>query len=627
MRLHRPVARKLLETSRSATIGEYGLIGDTRTAALVSGDGSIEWLCLPRFDSPPVFGALVGGASAGSFRVAPRMPVLRTDRRYRPDSASLEITWFLGYGRLRLTDGMVCDLDRQLLPTTLLVRHLVADDHPVDVNVFFAPRFGERHVAPRVQQRGHRLVCQWGCLALSLQSTPAVVIEPEVPVTVTVRPGTPLVIAMGIADREPLIHVEPTEAWRALLADERRWQTWADDIPADLPHRDAVLRSLITLRLLSYAPSGAPVAAPTTSLPEELGGSRNWDYRYAWPRDASIGIGAFLGVDKSHDARRFMAWLLHASRLDRPRLPVLFTLDGKPAPAERAYSHWPGYRNSRPVRVGNGARDQNQLDGYGWVVDAASLLESSGSRLGSETWRAVRGFTDEVTRSWHKPDAGIWETRAGPAQHVHSKLMAWLAIDRALRIAETHRLSRRRRERWERARSALADDIVSRGYDQARNTFTRTYGSQDLDAALLILPLIGIEAPDSPRVVGTIEAIRRDLGAGGPLLYRYPPAHDGLSGTEGAFIPCTFWLIQALAKSGQIETAIDLFDQALRLANPLDLFAEEIDPRTHEHLGNFPQALSHATLVQAALAIREAHRARRAADPTSISAPSHETRP
>jgi GH15 family glucan-1,4-alpha-glucosidase len=415
-------------------------------------------------------------------------------------------------------------------------------------------------------------------------------------------------MVLCVADREPLIHVRPTAAYAALEADEQRWAMWASEIAADLPQRDAVIRSLITLQLLTYAPSGAPVAAATTSLPEHVGGIRNWDYRYAWPRDASIGIGAFLGVDKPDEARRFMAWLLHASRLERPRLPVLFTLDGKPAPAERTYTDWPGYRNSRPVRVGNDARNQYQLDGYGWVLDAAWLLTRSGHRLYSETWRALRAFTDEVARRWPEPDTGIWETRGPPAQHVHSKMMGWLALDRALRIADTHRLSPRRRQRWQTARATLSDEILHHGYHATRNTYTRTYGSDELDAALLVLPLLGIESPDSPRVRGTIDAIRHELGAGGPLLYRYPPGRDGLPGTEGAFVPCAFWLIQALAKTGRTTEAAQLFEQILQFASPLGLYPEEIDPSTHEHLGNYPQALTHAALLQAALALRDAHR-------------------
>jgi GH15 family glucan-1,4-alpha-glucosidase len=433
-----------------------------------------------------------------------------------------------------------------------------------------------------------------------------VAIAPGRPTRITVTPDRPVTLVLAVAHHEPLVHVDPAAAWDLLAGDEERWRGWTAEIDDSLPFRECVARSLLTLRLLTYSPSGAPVAAPTTSLPEDPGGVRNWDYRYVWPRDASIGVAAFLGVGKLAEARGFLAWLLHASRLQRPRLPVLLTLHGRYAPRERELAGWPGYAGSVPVRVGNGAADQHQLDGYGWVIDAAWVLVRAGHPLYSETWRAVRGFADLVARRWHEPDAGIWELRAEPGQLVHSKLMGWLALDRALRIAETHRLGRRQRRRWHAARDAIAADVRAKGFDPARNSYVRSYGATDLDAALLILPLLGVDAIDSPRVSGTIDAIRAELGAGGPFLYRYPPGRDGLPGAEGAFLPCSFWLVQALASTGRVAEAVHLFKTLLDHASPLGLYAEEADPATGAHLGNYPQALTHAALVQAALALHEA---------------------
>ena len=585
-------------------IEDYALIGDTRTAALVSSDGAIDWLCAPRFDGDPVFGRLVGGSAAGTFGIRPASGGVIVQRRYVPQTASVETTWAVGPQRLTLIDTMVSDVAGRLLPATLLVRRVVAQTGPLSVVMEFDPRLGEHHLRPRVRRSAGGVACDWGALAVALDCAPWLDIDVGGCTRFTVAPGHAMTIVMAIAHGEPLIHVDPAAADDLVVEDQERWNAWCTEIDADLPHRDAVVRSLLTLRLLTYSPSGAPVAAPTTSLPEELGGVRNWDYRYAWPRDASIGVAAFLSVGKVDEARAFLGWLLHASRLNRPRLPALLTIHGGPVPGERTLRGWRGYAGSAPVHVGNDAAGQHQLDGYGWVLDAAWVLESSGHRLYSETWRALRSFADLVARRWRDPDAGIWEIRDDAAHHVHSKLMAWLALDRALRIGDHHRLGQRQRRRWQTARDDIREEVSARGFDPASGTYTRTYASADLDAAVLILPLLGLEAPTSARVRGTIDAVAAALGVGGGLLHRYPPGQDGLPGGEGAFLPCSFWLAQALALTGRGREARQLFAQLLDYASPLGLYAEELDPRSHAHLGNFPQALTHAALVQAALALR-----------------------
>jgi GH15 family glucan-1,4-alpha-glucosidase len=305
-------------------------------------------------------------------------------------------------------------------------------------------------------------------------------------------------------------------------------------------------------------------------------------------------------------ARAFLYWLLHASRLERPRLPALLTIHGRHVPPERELHGWPGYADSRPVRLGNGARDQHQLDIYGWVIDAMWLFVQAGDHLYGETWRAAQGMADWVADRWREPDSGLWEVRGPPAHYVHSKLMAWLALDRAVRIATTHRARSSRVARWTSERDTLAAEVTAHGVDSDHRYFVRAYGQRGTDAALLVLPVLGIEPPDSPRVIATIDAVRRELSAGGPLLYRYEPGDDGLAGGEGAFLPCSFWLAQALAATGAVDEATELMEQLLDLTSPLGLFAEEVDPTTKELLGNFPQAFTHATLVQAALAIRDA---------------------
>jgi GH15 family glucan-1,4-alpha-glucosidase len=585
-------------------IADYGVIGDTRTAALIGSDGSIDWMCVPRFDGPPLFGRLVGGPDAGAYRVGPSAPAEPVTRRYRPGTATIETTWSVCDARLTLTEGMVSDVAGRLLPTSVLVRQLRAEGAPVTVEIEFDPRLGTDRRSPRSRRPAPGLlVCSWGPTAVSLSTSEPIDVTPAVPTTVTVDPGRPLTLVLSVAHRAPLVHVPPDLVLRALRDDEARWRRWSATIDPGLPAHEHVVRSLITLRLLTYSPSNAPVAATTTSLPEALGGGRNWDYRFTWPRDASIGIGAFLGVGKHDEALGFLAWLRHASRLDRPRLPVLLSLDGRHPRAERVLESWPGYACSQPVRIGNAAAAQHQLDGYGWVLDAAWLLTRAGHVLDGETWRSMAGFADHVACHWREPDAGIWEVRDVPRHHVHSKLMAWVCLDRAIRISDGRRGASRRRHRWCEERDALAAEIRDRGFDTSRGTYTRAYDSDELDAALLVLPLVGFEPPGSPRVRDTVDAIARELDGGGPLVYRYPPGDDGIPGGEGAFLPCAFWLVQALARIGRVDEAAARLDALIDLASPLGLFSEEIDPTTGEHLGNTPQALTHAALVQAALAI------------------------
>jgi GH15 family glucan-1,4-alpha-glucosidase len=589
---------------RHIPIGDYGLIGDTRSAALVAPDGSIDWWCVTRFDDPPLFGRLVGGDDAGWFSIRPNEEARVRERAYRPETATLTTTWSVDGGELELADSLVAEVEGRFLPGTMLVRQLTARGRAIDAQLHLAPRFGySRRPALRTGRRGGALVCEGADLAIAVTSDgPA--IAADRPVDFEVRPGEPLTVVLTAVRRSALIIVPPAVAASHVARDQSGWRAWAAGIEGD-EHRAALVRSLLTLRLLTFSPSGAPVAAPTTSLPEQIGGSRNWDYRYAWPRDASIGIAAFLGVGKPQEARAFLFWLLHASRLTRPRLPVLFTLDGRPGPQEAELHGWPGYAASRPVRIGNGAANQHQLDGYGWVINAAWLLTEAGHRLYGEMWRVVAAFADRVAASWNEPDAGIWEKRGQPAHHVHSKMMAWLALDRSLRIADSRNdRYRRRRQRWRSARDCLAEEIRACGFDPHQLAYTAVYGSPELDAAMLVLPQLEIEPPSSLRVVGTVDAIRRGLGASGPLVYRYLPGTDGLDGGEGAFLPCSFWLVEALARTNRRDEAEALLTELLALGGPLGLFGEEMDPSTREHLGNYPQALTHAALVQAVLALR-----------------------
>jgi pentatricopeptide repeat protein len=589
-------------------IEDHALIGDTRTAALVTSRGEIDWMCIPRFESKPVFGSLIGGKHGGRFSVSPKA-VRGIERRYRPGSAVLETTWVTATGRARLTDGLVADLSHELLPQALLVRRLEAIEGRVDVEVIFDPRRDLGDQPKRVRKHSETLIVEWGPVALLLRSAPDFGITPEGASELRLERGERVTFVLSAADRAPGVLVGPEKAWELLQSSDRWWRNWSAQIEYEGPSAEAVTRSLLTLRLLTYAPSGAPVAAPTTSLPEDPGGERNWDYRFSWPRDASFGLTAFLGLGCRQEARAFLRWPAIASRLSRPRVQVLYDLEGRPGVREEERRDVPGYLGSLPVRTGNAACEQHQLDVYGWIVQAAWELHRGGERLSGDLWKAVEGWTDFVCGHWREPDAGMWERRGPPQHYVHSKLMGWKALDRALQLAPEYRVRPSRWERWEAERKALANDILSRGVDPVRDVYRGRYDASQPDAALLMLPGIGLEETAAPRVRATVEAIASELGGGDGLLYRYPEGTDGLGGGEGAFLACSFWMVEALCHLGRIDEAIDLFQSLCGRSNDIGLFAEQIDPATGAHLGNFPQALTHSSLIGAALAVRGASRA------------------
>jgi GH15 family glucan-1,4-alpha-glucosidase len=588
-------------------IEDHALLGDTRTAALVASDGTIVWLCAPRFDSPPVFGSILASAEGGRFAISP-LDRRRTARRYREGSAVLETVWETSTGRARLTDGMAGDVTQALLPQLLLVRRVDCLDGHVELEVLFDPRRDLGTPPTRSGRRAGALVVEWGSLALFLRTAPDLELVPSRPRRLRLAAGDSFICVLAGADRAPGVLARPEVAWSQLETTDRWWREWCDDIQYDGPSRGTVERSLLTLRLLTYAPSGAPVAAPTTSLPEEFGGERNWDYRLSWPRDASLGTAAFVGVGKHREAEIFLRWLTIASRLSRPAVQVLYDLDGRPGVSEQERWDVAGYAGSLPVRIGNAACSQHQLDVYGWIVEAAWQLERGGGVLDPDIWAAVRGWADFVCQRWREPDAGIWERRGEPQHFVHSKLMGWQALDRAIALAKRRRVRGSTLARWTAQRAALAAEIFSRGVDATRGTYVQRYGSSELDAALLMLPAIGIDPPHAPRVLRTVKAISSELGAADGLLYRY--LADELGSGEGAFIACSFWLVQALSRLGRVEKAVELFESVCGRSNDVGLFAEEIDPRTGVHLGNFPQALTHSSLVEAALSIARATRGR-----------------
>jgi GH15 family glucan-1,4-alpha-glucosidase len=398
-------------------------------------------------------------------------------------------------------------------------------------------------------------------------------------------------------------HTPPADRDGELIdGTDRWWRRWSHDIRAGQHYGEVLVRSLINLRMLTYTPTGAPVAAPTTSVPEEIGGVRNWDYRFSWPRDASVGVAAFLAVGKYAEAHAFVDWLVRCACRDETPIRVLYDLDGERSLPEREIDGVSGYRDSRPVRVGNLAEEQHQLDVYGWVIDALWNLVDAGEPLGPDGRRALTDYADYVADNWRRPDAGLWEVRDEPAHYVHSKVWAWIALDRAGRTAAALGMDAGRASRWRREGEILAGDVRRHGVDAGRGCYVRSYGSRELDSALLLLPLTGfdgVDGIDGERLSATVDTIWRELSAGDPLLYRYPVGRDGLPGSEGAFLPCTFWLLEALLRLGRRDEGLRLFEQVLDLAGDLLLLPEEIDPRTGAYLGNYPLALSQAGLVHA----------------------------
>lgn len=579
-------------------IGDYALLGDTRVAALISRRGSIDWLCVPRFDADPVFGRLIDSEHGGSFELSVEGEVDR--RSYRPETAVLETQWRGPTGSALVTDAMPVEATG-FRPQLTLVRRVECDAGEVNVRVLYDPRRGlPGKPAQRTGRRGQALLCEWGSLALVLQCFGAELTDPGQALTKRLRQGESLTLVASLADRTPAVLLTPADALGLIEATEREWRRWSHEIEYDGDFRGAVIRSLITLRLLIYSPSGAPLAAPTMALPERIGGPLNWDYRYAWPRDAGIGSGAFMACGRTQEAAAFLRWLEVASRLSLPKMAVLYTLDGTSGHREVDIAGVSGYRGSLPVRLHNAAAQQHQLDVYGWVVDAAWHLFSLGSPPDGPSWRMVRSLADFVAAHWREPDSGIWEIREAPRQHVSSKLMAYVALDRAARMAHAGGRDRGRAERWESQRDALKEQVRREGWNPTLKTYTAAYGSEDLDMSVLLVAMSEVEDDRPERISTTIDAVRSRLGAGGPLLYRY------LGVEEGAFLCGTFWMIDALARCGRIDEAEKTLADMLALGGELSLFAEEMDPASKEMLGNHPQALSHSTLVAAALSLEAA---------------------
>jgi GH15 family glucan-1,4-alpha-glucosidase len=587
-----------------APIRDYAAIGDGRTTALVARDGSIDWLCLPDVDSPPVFGRLLDAERGGCFRLEPVEP-FETERAYRPGSNVLETTFRTRSGAVRVTDALTFADHTVEAPMRELVRKVESLDGRVEMRWSVDPEFAGRRRAARIERRGSRIVFASRSDALALSTWGAG--KPEIRERGVegefVAAGEPAVLTLAAAHGEPLVFVGREQAERSLERTDRFWRKWSALTRYEGPWRDQVVRSALVLKLLVYSPSGAIVAAPTTSLPEQIGGVRNWDYRFAWLRDAAWSLDAMLTLGYHDEATAFFWWFMHASRLSRPRLGVLYRVDGGLQRGETDLEGVDGYRGSRPVRIGNAAADQEQLDIYGSVLDAAWRYSQSGKRIDKSTGKDLAKIADYVAKNWEEPDNGIWEVRGRRTHYTQSKALCWLALHRASQLAEAGVLPDRR-ERWQAAAERIRDFYERNGWEDELGSYIRAPDMRELDASLLTLALLGCEDAHADRMRRTIEAIRREL-AHGPFVYRYL-GEDGLPPGEGAFLACSFWLAACLARAGQVDEAAGRMEQLVAAGNDVGLYAEEIDPATGEFLGNFPQGLTHLALVNAATAIAEA---------------------
>jgi GH15 family glucan-1,4-alpha-glucosidase len=586
-----------------AAIEQYAVIGDGRTAALVARDGSIDWLCLPDFDSPSVFGRILDAEKGGAFELAPTTEY-ESEREYVPGTNVLTTAFRTSDGVARVTDALTLADRATLSPMRELVRRIdgVAGDVTLEWRV--TPRFDFARRAPRISRRGPAVVAESGRTAVGViaEDEEMTITEGSIAGTVRVRAGESAFVVMCATDREPLVFAGLRDAESRLVRTVEFWRSWSQRIEYDGPWRELVERSALVLKLLVFAPSAAITAAPTTSLPEWIGGARTWDYRFTWTRDAALTLVALLRLGHRDEVRSFLWWLSHATALTQPELHALYRLDGALNADEQTLDHLDGYRRSRPVRVGNGAAEQTQLDVYGEVLDALWQFAKEGGELSTHERKTAAKLADWVASNWRQPDAGIWEVRAGPAQFTHSKAMCWVALDRARRLLEGT-VSHERVRGWRAEARAIRAFVDTHGWDAKESTYVRSGDDAAPDASLLLLSLFEYDDPRGNRIASTIDAVQRELREG--VRVRRYRANDGVGEDEGGFLACSFWLVAALAKAGRLGDARKLMDELAGTANDVGLFSEEL-AADGSFLGNFPQALTHLALVSAALTLEDA---------------------
>lgn len=580
----------------ASRIEDYALLGDCQSAALVGPTGSIDWLCLPRFDSDACFAALLGTEENGFWKIAPCSPIRGVRRAYRGGTLTLETELTTDEGTISIIDFMAVGE-----ATADLIRIVVGKTGEVPVHMELALRSAYGTTVPWVRAIPGGIEAVAGPDMFRLTTT--VPLRGE-----ALRTHADFVVRAGeqvafVFDWSPshLVAPPPVEAHAALERSEGFWTEWSSRAKVEGPYAEMVKRSLLTLKALTYAPTGGIVAAPTTSLPEEIGGVRNWDYRFCWVRDATFTLYALLSAGYTDEARAWRDWLLRAAAGAPSQLQILYGIAGERRLVEVELPWLAGYEGSKPVRIGNKASEQVQLDVFGELMDTLYLCSESGLAPSDAEWALQRALVTHLETAWLQPDSGIWEVR-GPSRHfTHSKVMCWVAFDRGVKSIEKFGV-KGPLDRWRVARATIHADVCANGFDPAQNSFVQHYGSTLLDASLLMLPLVGFLPPSDPRMAGTVDAIQRTLVRDG-LVQRYlpDPRVEGLPGGEGAFLACSFWLADALVLLGRVDEARVLFERLVGLSNDLGLLSEEYEPTSRRMLGNFPQALSHVALVNTAL--------------------------
>jgi GH15 family glucan-1,4-alpha-glucosidase len=591
----RCTSRQTLGVTLAQPIEDYALIGNARTGALVGKDGSIDWLCVPRFDAPACFAALLGDSDNGCWRIAPSAPVRRVRRNYRPGTLVLETEFECDGGRVKLVDCMLsesagCDV----------VRIVQGIEGSVPMHMRFIVRFDYGSIVPWVEKTTDGLRATAGPDSVLLRSfVPMRGVDFTTVSDFTIEAGAQLPFHLiHFASHEPVpLEVDVIAACESVT---QWWRAWSSRVRAPSRWRQSVERSLITLKAMTYGPAGGIVAALTTSLPEQIGGVRNWDYRYCWVRDAAFTLNALLRAGYRDEAAQWRQWLVRAAAGRPQDLSILYGLAGERRVEECELPWLSGYCGSRPVRVGNAAYTQFQLDVYGEVMDTLHLAEETGLESQARVWELQRVLLDFLESSWQKPDYGIWEMR-GPARHfTYSKVMAWVAFDRAVQAVERFELPGPV-ARWRSCRARIHEEVCTLAYDPARRAFMQSYDRDRLDASVLKMLSVGFLPATDERMIGTVRAIERELTRDGLVLrYATAPHIDGLPPGEGVFLPCSFWLCDALAATGEYERAVHLFERLLDLRNDVGLLSEEYDPASGRFLGNFPQAISHVALINTA---------------------------